>query len=236
MRPGCALRPAGASLQCGSPARPSAAAAHRRHGAVQVAAAAASRGEPDPHALLQVPRGASRRAIRAAYIERIKLLHPDVSASGDDTTAQAAALNAAYERLMEGFDSNSRDSEEEEEWDPLSVFDRPEAEPDRLFVNPFAVYNISPLQWEELQAAARAAEAAGRDPWYALQQQGVQCSEGAFVYLSPAQLAAVEEELAAACATMDTIRLEAAAYFVSDCLLRARVANSRMPAGAGRWG
>lgn len=73
----------------------------RRRGALLVAAAA-GRGEPEPYALLQVPRGASRRAIRAAYIERIKLLHPDVSASGDDTTAAAAALNAAYDRLMEG--------------------------------------------------------------------------------------------------------------------------------------
>lgn len=92
------------------------------------------------------------------------------------------------------------------------------------------------LQWEELQAAARAAEAAGQDPWSALQQQGVQCSEGAFVYLSPAQLAALEAELATASAAMDVIRMEAAAYFVSDCLLRARVANNRMPTSAGRWG
>lgn len=64
----------------------------------------------------------------------------------------------------------------------------------------------------------------------------MQCSEGAFVYLSPAQLAVLEEELAAACTTMDAIRLEAAAFFVSDCLLRARVANNRVPTGASRWG
>lgn len=207
----------------------------------------------------------------------------------------ASRSRPAPSRRRAGFGSGSLDSEGEEEHDPFSVFDQPEAEPDRLFVNPFAVYNISPLQvghararasvrtptrgsrsssrrvlaacraparsspgrlhlqargrlaklwpqphnppsqWEELQAAGRAAEAAGRDPWYALQQQGVQCSEGAFVYLSPAQLAMLEEELAAACAAMDTTRLEAASFFVSDCLMRARLANSRMPAAAERW-
>lgn len=100
--------------------------------------------------MLRVSRGASRRQLRAAYIERIKLLHPDVSAAGgQDTTAEAAALNAAYERLMAAYGTNSRDEgegDEEEGGDPLDVFDLPEAEPDRLFVNPFACYNISPLQ------------------------------------------------------------------------------------------
>ena len=58
--------------------------------------------QPDPYRLLQVDRGSSRRAIRTAYIERIKLLHPDVAGDDQDTTLQAAALNAAYERLMAG--------------------------------------------------------------------------------------------------------------------------------------
>lgn len=207
---------------------------HRR-GRLLVAAAAGK--EPDPFALLQVRRGSNRREIRTAYIDRIKQLHPDVNPAGDDSTAAAAALNAAYERLMQGFASNSReDDDEEEEFDPLSVFDLPEAEPDQLFVNPFACYNISPLQWEELQTAGRAAEAAGRDPWYSLQQQGVPCSEAAFVYLSPQQLQLIREELESASAAMDAFSMEAAAFFVSDCLQRARMANNRVPSGGGRWG
>ncbi|EFN55763.1 hypothetical protein CHLNCDRAFT_52421 [Chlorella variabilis] len=184
--------------------------------------------------------GARRRQLRAAYIERIKLLHPDVSAAGgQDTTAEAAALNAAYERLMAAYGTNSRDEggrgDEEEGGDPLDVFDLPEAEPDRLFVNPFACYNISPLQWEELQQVAREAEAAGQDPWYALQQQGVQCSEAAFVYLSPQQLALVSAELERASAALDATSQQAAAFFLADCLMRARVANNRMPTRASRW-
>jgi hypothetical protein len=87
-----------------------------------------------------------------------------------------------------GFGTNSREDSDEEGEDPLDVFDLPEAEPNELFVNPFACYNVSPLQWRELQEAAKEAEAARRDPWSSLQQQGVQCSEGAFVYLSPRQV------------------------------------------------
>jgi hypothetical protein len=70
---------------------------------VPPSATARRQQQPDPYAVLGVPRGCSRRQIRQQYIERIKLLHPDVSASlGEDTTAEAARLNAAYEALMEG--------------------------------------------------------------------------------------------------------------------------------------
>lgn len=70
----------------------------------RVSAASSRRGqaEVDPYAVLQVARGSGRRAIRAAYIERIKLLHPDVSLSGEKSTADAAAVNAAYDALMAG--------------------------------------------------------------------------------------------------------------------------------------
>ena len=85
------------------------------------------------------------------------------------------------------------------------------------------------LQWEELQTAGREAEAAGRDPWYALQEQGVQCSESACVYLSPQQLAIVCGELERACAALDATSMQAADFYISDCLMRARMANSRLP-------
>lgn len=201
----------------------------RGHCIVAAAAGRQQQQPQDPYVLLQIPRGSSRRQIRAAYIDRMKLLHPDVSASGEKTTLEAAAVNAAYEQVMSGFDSNSRGDSSDEEEDPFGVFDLPEAEPDQLFVNPFACYNISPLQWEQLQAAAKEAEAAGRDPWYALQEQGVQCSEAAFIYLSPQQLALVTEELERACMALDATSMEIAAFFLSSCLMRARMANNRMP-------
>lgn len=74
----------------------------RRSGAVLAAVGRQQAPQADPYAVLKVARGSSRLAIRAAYIEQIKLLHPDVSASGEDSTREAAALNAAYEALMAG--------------------------------------------------------------------------------------------------------------------------------------
>ena len=50
--------------------------------------------------VLGCPRSASRTAIRAAYLDRMKLLHPDMNPD-EDTTAQAVAINAAYLTLTE---------------------------------------------------------------------------------------------------------------------------------------
>lgn len=51
--------------------------------------------------LLRVERGSSRREVRAAYIELIKDLHPDLNPD-QDTTQAAAQLNAAYELVLAG--------------------------------------------------------------------------------------------------------------------------------------
>ena len=53
----------------------------------------------DLYKLLDVSPRSSRADIRAAYIAKIKVMHPDVSMDGDATT-DAAALNAAYTALM----------------------------------------------------------------------------------------------------------------------------------------
>ena len=52
------------------------------------------------HALLGIPPGSTKAEIRAAYIEQIKELHPDVNLV-QDTTGVAADLNAAYSHLLE---------------------------------------------------------------------------------------------------------------------------------------
>ena len=53
----------------------------------------------DLYKLLDVSPRSSRADIRAAYIAKIKVMHPDVSMD-DDATTDAAALNAAYTALM----------------------------------------------------------------------------------------------------------------------------------------
>lgn len=53
----------------------------------------------DLYKLLGVSPSSSRADIRAAYIAKIKIMHPDIS-TDDDATTDAAALNAAYTALM----------------------------------------------------------------------------------------------------------------------------------------
>jgi len=60
----------------------------------------------DLYRLLGVSASSSKAEIRAAYISKIKVMHPDVSAD-DDATEDAVALNAAYTALMVGFHFSS---------------------------------------------------------------------------------------------------------------------------------
>lgn len=60
----------------------------------------------DLYRLLGVSASSSKAEIRAAYISKIKVMHPDVSAD-DDATEDAVALNAAYTALMVGMQLSS---------------------------------------------------------------------------------------------------------------------------------
>lgn len=104
--------------------------------------------------------------------------------------------------------------------DRLDAFDVCEAPPTLLFINPFAT-NANPLLWQELQAAAEGSP----DPLEALQAAGVGASESAVCYVTPQQQAALMAELERMCATW---AVDAAAFYVADCLARARVANARI--------
>jgi hypothetical protein len=54
----------------------------------------------DPYKVLQVAPGSSLEDIKAAYYQKIKLLHPDVNEN--DTTEEAVVLNIAYTTLIQG--------------------------------------------------------------------------------------------------------------------------------------
>ncbi|GAB4823573.1 hypothetical protein N2152v2_010619 [Parachlorella kessleri] len=210
--------------------RPAARQQRARQQASWVCAAAKPQ---DPYRLLQVERGSSRAEVRAAYIQQIKRLHPDVSVD-EDTTEAAAALNAAYEAILQALERGELVGGGRQQRDWLDVFDLPEAPPTQVFVNPFACYNVSPLDWEQLQQVVAGAQ----DPEAALMRAGVGVGSGlGIVYLSPEQLRIIEEELERMTLAMDVITIEVASYFVRDCLLRARVANNRMESNnaAGRW-
>ncbi|EIE23375.1 hypothetical protein COCSUDRAFT_62912 [Coccomyxa subellipsoidea C-169] len=176
-----------------------------------VPALALSKGEA--YRLLGADQGCSRAELRAAYMIRIRQLHPDVNPLRD-TTEEATALNEAYALLQEGFLTG--------EEEVPSVFDVPEAEPSELFINPFAC-NTSPLLWRELQEVVKGAD----DPVSELAAQGVYIRDSAVYYLTPCQLAAVTADLEA---MEDSMAVELTSWLVSDCLMRAARANDRMPA------
>ena len=109
------------------------------------------------------------------------------------------------------------------------VFDFPQGEPNEVFVNPFACYNVSPLHWEELQNAVMGAD----DPEEVLRRAGAGPSEGGTIFwLTPQQKEVLIDELQrVVCPGVDTFTLEACSFYLRDCLYRARFANSRIPPG-----
>lgn len=67
-----------------------------------------------------------------------------------------------------------------------------------------------------------------RDPEEVLREAGAGPSKGAIVYLSPLQLETAIEELKNQLGlSADIIAVEACAFYLNDCLYRARVANNR---------
>ncbi|CAD7702109.1 unnamed protein product [Ostreobium quekettii] len=175
----------------------------------------ACRATVGPFDLLELPRGSSREEVRQAYLAKMKHLHPDVNPK-KDTTEEAAALNAAYEHLMNAPDEDWLPEVEAPALDPFDKAGEPATE---LFVNPFAC-DVNPLQWRELQAVARV----GDDPEAALSAARVGFSSGAVQFLSAAQMAAVKEELGRMESNLD---YEGTSWYLSSCLNRARRANDR---------
>lgn len=96
--------------------------------------------ESESRSLLGVPRDASKGQIRAAYVAKMKQLHPDVNPDAG-ATAAAAQLNAAYDVLLAAAVPSLEDSGAGfgGQWGDFGdVFDFPDGVPCELFVNPFA--------------------------------------------------------------------------------------------------
>lgn len=64
-----------------------------------------SRLKEDPYELLGITKNSTFKAIRHAYINKMKLMHPDVNPH-TDTTKAASKLNIAYEALISEFKNN----------------------------------------------------------------------------------------------------------------------------------
>eukprot|EP00884_Botryococcus_braunii_P008095 jgi/Botrbrau1/17287/Bobra.0015s0044.1 len=174
----------------------------------------------DPYELLQVTRSCTKEEVRAAYLVRIREVHPDVT--GSDTNAEAAELNAAYQLLMQAAPDVTQFV------DLGDVFDNPDGEATEVFVNPFSC-GINPLRWRDLQEVARSDR---EDPEEALQKAGIACGYSGIHYLTWSQLGVICDSFEEMEATLD---FESTAWYVMDCLNRARQANARAPSQGSRW-
>lgn len=173
----------------------------------------------DAFQALEVDRHSSKDEIRAAYLCKMKRLHPDVHPEAD-TTAAAACVTVAYHQLMQGFLDGSIDDLSHED-----VFDSPEAEPDQIFINPFAC-SVNPLDWRQLQQVAGACGQEELCEAELLRQGVYMQSSSAVCWLTPGQLAGVVADLTA---MESNLNFEITSWLVNDCLVRAERANNRMP-------
>ena len=105
------------------------------------------------------------------------------------------------------------------------VFDSPEAEPDQIFINPFAC-SVNPLDWRQLQQVAGACGQEELCEAELLRQGVYMQSSSAVCWLTPGQLAGVVADLTA---MESNLNFEITSWLVNDCLVRAERANNRMP-------
>uniref|UniRef100_A0A7S1T169 J domain-containing protein n=1 Tax=Tetraselmis chuii TaxID=63592 RepID=A0A7S1T169_9CHLO len=182
----------------------------------------------DPFEVLGLPSGQVTKAeVRAAYIQKIKLSHPDVSTDEEDATNAATVLNLAYEEALTKLESRETSTTGRAGFQGGDEFDRTSGPPDNLFINPFAC-NVDPFLWRELQEAARQ----GKTPEEGLLARGVAgwrgggvyTATGAIQYVTREQLDILYVQLQAMELSFD---LEVTAYLIDDMLIRAFRANSR---------
>lgn len=181
---------------------------------------ATSENDACPYTTLGIRKGASRSEIRAAYIRKIKTLHPDVNS--EDTTEKAASINLAYEQICSRQSITENGTIEHlcqnwifiEGWNTKDVFDRTQGEAEIVFVNPFACQNFNPLEWKALQALVQ-----NCPPEKTLTENGISFSGFAIHYLTREQMDVIEIEMEQMFRTLDFGFCE---WVLADYLARAQ--------------
>jgi hypothetical protein len=163
----------------------------------------------------------------------MKLIHPDVN-RGMDTTEDAIQLNKAYQTLLNMCKSIGDDDDDDDDddlgWNTVGdVFDTgettpPSTEDHLIFVNPFAFYNVNPLDWEKLQEVVAGCETETEAVEALIAAGAAPTSEegGAVVMVNQAQLDVLIAELERMSDAMDTVAIETTEYFIFNCLARKR--------------
>ena len=167
--------------------------------------------------------------VRAAYRQRVKLVHPDLAGGDPFEVARREALTLA---LNEAYVSVLRDLQMppgKREPAVLDVFDRCVGGYDGLvgFVNPLEVDGVPHVYWSRLQEVF--AVECGSDPLLfeeRMRQEGVRVNGETVVrWVTEEQQEELMRVVRALEMEGDAVRVEAEAWWISDCLRRARKAN-----------
>lgn len=106
----------------------------------------------------------------------------------------------------------------------LSVFDRCNGDPDRLFVDPTRCSGIQHVFWADMEY--RVEEMDESNVFDFLTSNGIQAPDDAIMYLTEEQYDAIMETLLKIQSELDITAIEVAVYYLNDCLYRARQSNT----------
>lgn len=202
----------------------------------QVEVRAGERGGADPYENDPYERMGLDRAgnlteaeVRAAYRQRVKLVHPDLAGGDPLEVARREALTLA---LNEAYVSVLRDLQMppgKREPVVLDVFDRCARAYDNWvgFVNPLEMDGVPHVYWSKLQEVFTVE--CDSDPLLfeeRMRQEGVRVNgETAVRWVTVEQQEELMRVVRALEIEGDVVRVEAEAWWISDCLRRARKAN-----------
>ena len=183
----------------------------------------------DPYERLGLDRAANvtEAEVKAAYRQRVKLVHPDLAGPGEFPSevarreALTLALNDAYVSVLQDLQMPLGKREPV----VLDVFDR--CVGDWIgFVNPLEV-DVSHFHWSTLQEMF--ANDCHSDPLLfeeRMRQEGVRVNGETVVrWVTLEQHEELQRVVRALETEGDVTRVEAEAWWISDCLRRARKAN-----------
>jgi hypothetical protein len=187
-------------------------------------------GGTDPYECMGLDRAGdlTEAEVKAAYRQRVKLVHPDLAGPGEDPSevarreALTLALNEAYVSVLRDLQMPPGKRESV----VLDVFDR--CVGDWVgFVNPLEVDGVPHVYWLKLQEIF--ADECDSDPLLfeeRMQQEGVRVNGETVVrWVTLEQQQELMRVVRALETEGDAVRVEAEAWWISDCLRRARKAN-----------
>lgn len=105
-----------------------------------------------------------------------------------------------------------------------SPFDRCRGSATRAFIDPTQCFNLEHEHWKDIQQYTLDLDQEAIVQ--RLRDAGIQTTDFAVCYLTEEQWTAIMEEISMAADYVDVVAVEAAKYYLRDCLNRAKMVNS----------